>query len=646
MCNTLSKSRKYLMPVIYVAFLFFCNHAYTQNTADNDSILRISTVPIFHLHINTSYFSNDNLISLSSSLRPFSGYSMERKLDFYDSLKVRASKNLITRALYDLLIVSTDTININRITGTSDAYYINFSGKKIRNIQIERLSVFGVNINNPVVSEPNKIENLLNKTHVYTNEKIIRKNLLFSAGDTISPLILSDNERLLRQLPFIDDARVIIVPVSADEADIIVLTKDVYSLGASYTYQGLKEGSVSVFEKNIFGIGHEFGIEIPFYVDSTDSPGFGFQYTIDNIWKSFINLNLYYLDGIGVKTYGFKLYRRLVSSSTKYAGGISISQMFTSEDLDTLPVPEPLKYTLQDYWLQRSFLINRESVSRIIIGARYTNNNVFDRPFILPNSYYHLQKYKILLGSAAFSVRKYYKSNLIYGYGRTEDIPYGGLIKFTAGKEINEFKRRTYLGAEISYGKSNKSMGYFYTTTGYGTYLNKNITEQGLFYINMKYFSNLLNIGKNRIRNFINVDYSRGFDRYSDEFLVLNRRSGFSGFRNDTVKGTQRLQIGIESVLFSPIDYYGFRFAFFGFTEMAYLSGTNQLLGNGFSLYSVGAGIRIRNYNTALNTLQIRFAFYPNPPLYSRANHFIVSGEQLLKPNNFNPGPPSVTPYR
>ena len=40
-----------------------------------------------------------------------------------------------------------------------------------------------------------KLENLLNKTHVNTNEKIIRKNLLFSEGDTISPLTLSDNER-------------------------------------------------------------------------------------------------------------------------------------------------------------------------------------------------------------------------------------------------------------------------------------------------------------------------------------------------------------------------------------------------------------------------------------------------------------------
>ncbi len=91
----------------------------------------------------------------------------------------------------------------------------------------------------------------MNKTHFNTNENIIRKNLLFSEGDTISPLILSDNERILRQLPYIDDARIIVVPVSDDEADIVVYTKDVYSLGGSFTYNGLKKGNVSVFDKNI-----------------------------------------------------------------------------------------------------------------------------------------------------------------------------------------------------------------------------------------------------------------------------------------------------------------------------------------------------------------------------------------------------------
>jgi len=611
MCNISTKYRRLFMPFFFAALLFFCNYAYPQTRSENDSIIR-----------------------------------KDKNLVFFDSLKMRASKNKLTKKLYDFIIVSHDTIDKKLITGTSDSNYISYSGKKIRKIEIQRLNVFGANINNPSSGNPKKIENLLNKTHFNTNENIIRKNLLFSEGDTISSLTLSDNERILRQLSYIDDARIIVVPVSDNEVDIVVLTKDVYSLGGSYSYKGLKKGSVSLFEKNIFGMGHEFGLEMPFDAEAPDSPGFGVHYTVDNIGKSFLNLNLYYLDGLKEKTYGFNLIRKLISSTTKYAGGISVRQMYTTEDLDTLLVPEPFKYNLQDYWLLRSFLINRERVSRIIIGARYTNNNVFDRPLILPESYHYLQKYRMYLGSAAFSIQKYYKTNLIYGYGRTEDIPYGGLFRITVGREFNEFKQRTYLGAEVALGKSIKSLGYFYTSAGFATYLKRDQTEQGLLSLSMKYFSNLIIVGNNMIRNFVYVDYTRGFDRYTDEFLKFSTDNGFSGFKNDSVGGKQRLSVSLESVFFSHVNLYGFRIAFFGFADFSFLSGSNEIIGSGNTLSGIGMGFRIRNDNLVFNTFQIRLGFFPNLPLNSKINHLIVSGEQLLRPNNFDSGPPSIIPYR
>jgi len=63
-------------------------------------------------------------------------------------------------------------------------------------------------------------------------------------------------------------------------------------------------------------------------------------------------------------------------------------------------------------------------------------------------------------------------------------------------------------------------------------------------------------------------------------------------------------------------------------------------------LASIGVGIRIRNDNLLFNTLQIRLVYYPDPPSYSKVSNVIVSGEQLLKPTNFDPGPPSIIFYR
>ena len=320
--------------------------------------------------------------------------------------------------------------------------------------------------------------------------------------------------------------------------------------------------------------------------------------------------------------------------------------MTTVANLDySLPVPELVKYNLQDYWLSRSFLINKESVTRIILGARYKNNNVFDRPFIYPYSYYYLQKYRIFLGSVSLSTQKFYKTNLIYSYGRTEDIPYGGQLKLTAGREINEFKERMYFGTDVSVGKSSQSIGYFYGTVGLASFFNETQSEQGIVFFNMKYFSNLWTVRDYIIRNFVNLHYVKGFDRYIDEKITFNSDNGLSGFRNDSVYGGQRFTISLESVVFSPFNFYGFRLAFFGFADASVLRARNPALENNSLLSGIGFGIRIRNNNLLINTFQIRLGFFPNLPAYSSISHLTFSGEQLLRPRTFEPGPPSIIPY-
>lgn len=645
MCKIPGKYRKLSGPGLFLVLLLSCNYAFPQVQAQKSNIRPIPQMVLKNIKNNIPVLSRDTLSGNLSTLIPPTR-PKDKNDSFYDSLKVKASRNSFTKKLFDVMVVNPDTIYKKKFTSTSDANYLIHEGKIIRKIEIRRLNVFGSDINFPATEDANKYEKLLNKTHFNTTENIIRKNLLFAVGQRISPLELSDNERLLRQLPFISDARITIVPVSDTEVDVVVYTRDVYSLGASYTYNGLKKGSVSVFDKNIFGIGHEFGIDVPYDSNKPHSPGIGVHYIADNIRKTFVNLNVFYLYGLGDRTYGFALSRKLVSSKTKYAGGISIKQMYTTEDLDTLKVPAPVKFNLQDYWLSRSFLIDPQSVTRLIFGARYTNNNVFDHPLILPNSFYSLQKYKLYLASAAFSIQKYTKTNLIYSYGRTEDIPYGALMKFTIGREYNEFKLRTYLGGEASIGNKDEKLGYIYFYSGFATYLNQGNTEQGLLNLRLNYFSNLLNLGTFRVRNFVYLQYTRGFGRYTNEYLKFIENNGFAGFKNDSVTGNQRLTLRLESVLFSPVNLIGFRFAFFGFTDFSFLSGTNEILGRGYALSSIGLGVRVRNDNLIFNTLQIRIAYFPNPPAFSRISTITVSGEQLLQPDNFESGPPGIIPYR
>jgi hypothetical protein len=641
------KYRRSAGPLFLLAFLFCNNSLYPQKQTLNDSSLFFKPHKITYSPGGNLIFTENTSPIIRGTIIPAKIIINERTSVLFDSIELKASRYLITKKLYDFVFAPDGLASSKHIRESSELDFYRYAGKKIRRIDIHRLNVFGSNINSTFSTDPNKVDNILNKTHLNTNEFIIRKNLLFSIGDTLSPLIISDNERILRQLPYIDDSRIIVIPVSDEDVDIIVLTKDVYSLGANYEYISINKGYLSLFEKNILGLGHEFRLDVPYDSNLPNSPGFGIKYNVDNIARSFVNLNLFYYDGLGNKTYGFSLERKLISSTTKYAGGISIKEMFTSVDLDnSLPEPEPLKYNLQDYWLSRSFMINKESVTRVILGIRYTNNNVFDRPFILPDSYHYLQRYKIFLGSAAISSQKYHKTNLIYSYGHTEDIPSGGLINFTLGKEINEFNNRYYTSVILSAGQTIKNVGYFYSSIGFSTFFHQDTTEQGLLLFRINFVSNLLHPGKYSMRNFVKVDYAMGFNRNTNEYLSYSRENGFYGFNNDSLGGTRRLSISLESVLFSPADLYGFRFAFFVYTNLGYLFGTTRFRENGEVLSGIGLGIRIRNDNLVFNTLQIRLGFYPNLPAYSRVNYLLVSGEQLLSPENFDPGPPTLLPYR
>jgi hypothetical protein len=626
--------------------LFFFNKPLNSqvNVKKDTTIVKVSQGSYLQSKETEKFIPKDTLIHLSGSLISADTSGRKKTLAFYDSLKVKASRSGLAQVLYDLVIVSPDSISKKKITGNSQEIFKEYSGKKIRKISMQRLSVFGADVNNPGLYNPRGVEKLLNSTHINTNENILRKYLLFREGDIISPLTLSDNERIIRQLPFINDARLIVVPVSADEVDIIVLTRDTYSLGFDFNYRSPRSGTISLFDGNFLGIGHLVEIDVPYSTGSPNSPGIAMKYNVRNILKSFIDLNLNYYDALGRRSYGIDATKKLVSSATKYAGGISLLETYTTVNLNSSS--NPLKFTYQDYWLLRSFLIDKVSVTRLITGLRYTNNNPYERPEIDEDSYYSLQKYRFFIGSAAFSKQKYYKTNLIYNYGRTEDIPYGVLMRLSGGLEINEFKRRMYAGIDVSCGQSVPSLGYFYSSAGFGTYILKDSTEQGVLSGRIKYFSNLINLGSYRIRNFVNIDYTRGLDRYKDEFLYIPRGDGFTGFKNDSLRGTQRIFLNLESVIFSPAYIYGFRFAFFGFADMAFLARNREVVNNGRFLSGIGLGIRVRNDNLIFNTFQIKFGYFPNFPAYSRINNLNISGEELLRPDNFDPGPPTVIPFR
>ncbi len=633
--------------LLVVILLFVLPHTFSQNNNSSLVPLKVKKGSYVFLYDSLYHFNHDTILYLSNTLLPDDPESIQRTKVFYDSLQAKASRRSLTKRIYDLAIVLPPEANYLDHSEKVSNDYSDSEGKVIRKITIKRLDPFGTNINEPESDNATGFSEFLNRTHPVTKEFVLRNYLMFREGDKFSPFELSESERIIRKLKFIDDAKIIVIPVSEEMVDIHIVTRDIYSLGLNYEFGGAKSGMLEIFERSLFGLGHDFVISFPYnyYVDYYGL-GYQFSYKMRNISKSLIDASATYSNALGKEYYELSLDRKFISATTTYAGGFNIRETFTSSDLDTLETRAPLDYNNLDIWFGRSFMIDKSNMTRLILSGRYINNNVYERPEITSNSYYSLQKYRVLLGSISLVKQNYYKTSLIYNYGRTEDIAYGGKFYLSFGREINEFNKRNYYGLGLSMANFPGKIGYFYLNTQVGFFHNGESIEQGALDMEANYISNLTTMGKYRFRYFASLRYTRGYNRFDDEYLRINNNAGIRGFSNDTIRPEQRLILNLETISFTPIYIYGFRFAFYGFTDLGIFSNNNTYTLNNNLVSEIGLGLRIRNDKLIFNTIQFRFSYFPFSPPYSTTKNFEISGEKLLESKTFDPTSPKIIYYR
>jgi hypothetical protein len=98
-----------------------------------------------------------------------------------------------------------------------------------------------------------------NRMHVRTREAVIRRELLFRAGDCFVPSLLADSERILRSLSFIADADVFAVPQPDGSHHVVVETRDEWSMRLEPQWDGDNGGmavtGLELREDNLLGTG-------------------------------------------------------------------------------------------------------------------------------------------------------------------------------------------------------------------------------------------------------------------------------------------------------------------------------------------------------------------------------------------------------
>jgi hypothetical protein len=569
---------------------------------------------------------------------------------FFDSLQVKSYKNRITRELYQFIIKSTpievqDTSNFDK----SESVFLKYKGLKIRNIRIIKVDVIEGSVHDTLVIAQSFLGKVANNVHLNTKDYVIYNNLTIKEGELVDPIKLADNERVLRNYPYIEDARIIIeqIPSDPSQVDLLILSKDKISMGVGSDFSGINNFKTYLYDKNFFGVGQEMRHYLIYRKGYDPQYGYAFRYKVNNILNTFISLRIDYENSWDRKYKGVSINKEFITQQTKYAGGISLYELADSREYqikDSILLV-PYKTINQDYWLGRAFFLNKNEGITLNSSFRFANANFLKRPYVSQDTNYFYHDRSLFLANFSLIQLKYYLSSRVYGFGVTEDIPYGCKFNILIGFEKDQFVNRPYIGGGISFGKHFKYPGYLLFNLEYGSYYSNGETQDRVLKFRLLNIGNLYHLSRYSLRPFFNIDFQSGRNMSDpDSKAVINGRwtSIVSGLKKEGLKGQEKLTLNFESVLFTPWYWLGFKFAMLSYIDLGWVS-QQELLKKNPSFYgNVGVGVRIKNESWIFETITLGFAYFLSAPAGSSRMGFIFDGSDPRLFRNLNPGKPDI----
>lgn len=563
---------------------------------------------------------------------------------FYDQLKEKSRNSKFSKRLYQVLVTSDrrrrvpvdhETTMEKEIT-----YFQEYEGRTISSITVLRNNVFDSKY------PRGDIRTTANYLHVVTREDRIWRNLLFAEGDPLSPIIMANSENLLKQQDYLAEATIL---VSEDEesegVDIYVITRDSWSIGI--TIRSVPEGNryLELSDDNFLGRGNKLDLRSYFSMSGQFYGGEMFEYTISNFLGSFFELSTLFGWGFDERRLGVKLNKEFILPSDYLAGVVAEDNKYYDSQMqeDTVLLVRHQNY---DAWVGKSWDFPAAN-SSFFITSRYNDLKYKRRPDVLPdsNGYYH-NRQTLLFGTGIYRER-YYTGNMIYGFGRNENIPYGHRFEFTGGRSWGEFQDRWYTALSATIGRQNR-WGYLRGEASASTYWNRRGSTTGsIATFEADWFSNLWKFNRNYIRQFGRIRYMQGWSREKGEGDVLTfwDDSAPQGIRRTGFTGTNRLIMNTETVLFTPIYFYGFRFVFFAFGDMGWIGNKPFVVENEF-FSSVGVGVRLKNERLNINTIQLRFGIGFGRHGLVDYNHFRYSSQSRFRIPQFKASRPEEYKFR
>ena len=573
-------------------------------------------------------FKNDTLPSTPSAGQaqsPGADTLPPSKKDSFFLLKKKGILGKLARSIVVDTAVRPDD-NLLRI----DLLYRKYEGKVIRDINVQDVD-FGISINDTSRSFKNSLTRLADAFHHTTRENVIRNNLFFKKDDLFKPYLIADNERHLRDQVFLGDAKIMVTPVegAADSVDILVLTKDVLSLGGAFDMSSLKKVEAAPREDNFLGAGHRLQAGLFYDYDRHKRFGYGAEYIARNIGGSFV-------DGyLGYKDYGntfntshkeettayARLIKPLVNPYMKWTYAFEGAyhenkNMYFTDSLYQSDMK--YKYYNLDAWIgfnfggHRAEQKNTDNRLRTLIGLRFLHQEFQETPDKYEGKYnYQYANITGALGSMSIFRQDFYKTQYIYGFGRNEDVPEGIDVTITSGLINKQQRVRAYTGLDFQLNYFSPKKNYFNYTLRAGGYSYKGAYEDISLLFNLDFFSRLKQIGRKwKQRTFLNASLTTQLKKELNEPLLLESQYGMPEYENISLGGDHRLTIRAESVFYYDWSLFAFRFAPFIFGNTSFLTPEGKSLFKTGYYQTIGAGLRSRNESLVFGTLELKGYYF------------------------------------
>lgn len=565
----------------------------------------------------------------------------------YERIDEFAKKRKFTQVLYDAIFVApaqtSEELSAKR-SGAPKDHFARYKGRIIRSVNIHVLDPFATDVNDTILRPTNWIERVGNSAHMTTRIHVVKGILLFKEGDVLDPLELRESERLLRTYALANDARITVLPAQGERGavDVLVVVQDRWSLEVAASGD-LNGANVQIEESNLLGMGQFLEQQVGYDLSRT-RPVLQGAHRVYNFGESHVSSAVRYVASQELDQVLLSLDRPFFSPLTKWAGNTTVSHSWYRPDLDprySIPRAGTLQTTRYDIWGGLSLRASADTAEdarseSIVLATRY-----IDQAYKVNGALSDSLRYsddRTALVSIQFSEQHFVKDRYLYRFGSAEDVALGRLFSFTTGAVWSPGGAPLpYTGVSASQAIYTENGRYTLLSLGVGSFWRNGKSTNAGASISLYGFTELLGIGRWKLRQFITATYAKSINPSSPMSLdlggeQLSRMNAYGWY------GDQKLLLRTETVAYSPLSVLGFRFAPVLVLGVGTLTGEHEPLYTSTYRIAVGLGLLIRNERLLSNTFRISFAFYPWLPA-ALGDQFRYNALNSLRLNS-----PSLTP--